>query len=156
MTLQLRPVDLTTAKRFVGTHHRHNLAPMSWKFGVGLESDGQLVGVCMLGRTTGRGLRDLYTAEVTRTCTLGTPNGNSMLYGAIARAAKALGYRTLYTYTLQQESGVSLKAAGWEVDALLDERPSWDTPSRSRIQTDLFGNERRPSGPKVRWIKRLC
>lgn len=78
-----------------------------------------------------------------------------MLYGASARAAKALGYRRAYTYTLAEESGASLRAAGWELDAELPARPTWDTPSRHRVQTDLFGQERRPAGAKRRWKKTL-
>ena len=74
-----------------------------------------------------------------------------MLYGRLCRAAFALGYRHVITYKLQSEPGTSLLAAGFELEAVLDERPSWDTPSRRREQHDLFGNERRPSGPKERW-----
>jgi hypothetical protein len=37
----------------------------------------------------------------------------SMLYGAAWRAARALGYRRLVTYTLASEGGASLRAAGW-------------------------------------------
>jgi hypothetical protein len=157
VALTLRPVSLEEARRFVGIHHRHNLPPVSWKFGVGVEAGGELVGVAVAGRPVARGLDDGKTLEVTRTCTVGTANANSMLYGAIARAAKALGYRSLYTYTLAEEPGSSLRAAGWTADATLPPRDRWGTPSsdRYRSQTDLFGNERRPPGPKVRWVKRL-
>lgn len=53
------------------------------------------------------------TLEVTRTCTDGTRNANSMLYGAIVRAATALGYHKCVTYTQHDESGASLRGAGW-------------------------------------------
>ena len=36
-----------------------------------------------------------------------------MLYAAAARAAKAMGYRKIITYTLDTEPGASLRAAGW-------------------------------------------
>ena len=36
-----------------------------------------------------------------------------MLYAAAARAAKAMGYRKIITYTLDTEPGTSLRAAGW-------------------------------------------
>lgn len=74
---------------------------------------------------------------------------------AITRAAAALGYEWAYTYTLQSESGASLKASGFEIDAELEARPSWDCPARRRTQTDMFGNERRPPEAKIRWKKRL-
>lgn len=58
---------------------------------------------------------DGWTLEVNRTCTDGTKNANSMLYGACRRATFALGYRKLITYTLPEEGGTSLRAAGWEM-----------------------------------------
>lgn len=151
VTVNLRPVTLAEARRFVGEHHRHNLPPRGWLFGVGIEVYGELVGVAVAGRPVARALDDGLTVEITRACTLGHGNANSMLYGALRRAAKALGYRRVYTYTLAEESGCSLRAAGFVMDAELAARPTWDTPSRARDQTDLFGNERRPAGPKVRW-----
>jgi len=48
-----------------------------------------------------------------------------MLYGAAWRAAKALGYRRLITYTQAGESGSSLRAAGWRVVAEREARASW-------------------------------
>jgi hypothetical protein len=36
-----------------------------------------------------------------------------MLYAAAWKAAKAIGYRRLISYTLMTESGSSLKALGW-------------------------------------------
>lgn len=157
-TLRLVPVSLNQAKRFVGDHHRHNLPPVGWKFGVGVADGDRLVGVAMAGRPVARHLDDGVTLEVIRTCTDGTPNANSMLYGAVARAAKALGYHTLYTYTLTEEPGTSLRAAGWHRDAELELEPraAWQYTGQSRVQTDLFGDERRPPGPKVRWVKQVA
>ena len=65
----------------------------------------------------------------------GTKNACSMLYGAAWRAAKALGYRRLITYTLPAEGGASLKASGWN---LVGERGggNWNVKSRPRIDTD--------------------
>lgn len=153
MSLKLRPVGITEARRFVGEVHRHNLPPKSGMFAVGAERDGELVGVAIVGRPVARMLDDGMTAEVSRLATDGSPNACSLLYGACSRAAKALGYRRLITYTLQSESGASLRASGWVADAELGVRPSWDCPSRPRAQVDLFGNERRPSEPKIRWVK---
>jgi hypothetical protein len=153
----LRPVDRETARRFVNEHHRHNEAPTSWKFGVGLERDGELVGVAMAGRPSGRGLDSTYVIEITRVC---VPEGSernscSKLYGAVCRAAKALGYRTAYTYTLAEEDAASVKAAGFVLDADLPGRPGWSTPSRPRYEENLFGERKRPTGPKRRWRREL-
>jgi hypothetical protein len=155
MPMKLVPVTLAEAKEFVRKHHRHNLPPLSWKFGVGLSVDGQLVGVAIAGRPVARGLDTETAIEITRVCTIDAKNGNSRLYGAICRAAAALGYEVAYTYTLQSESGASLKAAGFEVDELLDPRQTWDCPARNRVQTDLFGDPTRPAEAKIRWRKPL-
>jgi hypothetical protein len=56
----------------------------------------------------------------------------SMLYAACWRAAKALGYRRLVTYTQAGETGASLRGAGWHVIAERPPRPGWDRPSRPR------------------------
>lgn len=149
--MKLRPITLTEARRFVGDHHRHNLPPRGWLFGVGVEEGGELVGVGVASRPVARGLQDGRTVEVTRTCTDGTRNANSMLYGALCRAAFALGYERVITYTLAEESGASLRAAGLLVDAELKERPAWVRTDGGRYQDDLFGNARRPPGPKLRW-----
>lgn len=154
--LRLRPVRLAEARRFIGKHHRHNLPPQGWLFGVGIEDvEHVLRGVIVAGRPVSRELAaDGRSVEVTRCCTDGVENGNSMLYGAIWRGAKALGYERAYTYTLTTESGASLRAAGWDVDAVLPPRSGWDN-GRARVEVDLFGNSRTPSHvEKIRWVKR--
>lgn len=84
------------------------------KFSIGCSENGKLVGVVIVGRPVSRHLDNGVTLEVTRLCTDGTKNACSMLYGAAARAAKAMGYKKIITYILESESGVSLKAAGWQ------------------------------------------
>lgn len=116
---------------------------------------GELRGVGLLGRPVARGLQDGYTAEITRVCTDGAEHAPSMIYAALSRAARALGYRRVFTYSLADESGSSLLASGFTWDAELKGRPTWDTPSRRRSETDLFGRETRPQGPKIRWIRVL-
>ena len=101
-------------------------------FSIGVADDTVLVGVAMVGRPVARVWDDGLTLEVNRTTTDGTPNANSMLYGASWRAAKALGFGRLITYTQAGESGVSLRAAGWTVVGELPARSGWDTPSRRR------------------------
>lgn len=154
--LHLRPVTRDEARKFVGVHHRHNLPPKMVLLTVGIEDDdGLLRGVAIVERPKARALDDGWTAEVSRLATDGVANGCSMLYGACVRACKAIGYRRIYTYTLQRESGSSLKASGWTLDADLDARGGWDCPSRPRVNVDLFGNERTPTEAKYRWVQIL-
>jgi hypothetical protein len=154
--MNLVPITLDEAKAFVGRNHRHNKPPVSWKFGVGLEHQGEMIGVAVAGRPVARPLDTRFNIEVTRVCTLDCRNANSRLYGAILRAAADLGYRKAYTYTLASESGASLKAAGWEVDAELAPRQSWNCNARSRVQVDMFGTEQRLAEAKIRWVRTLC
>jgi hypothetical protein len=116
------------------------------KFCIGVaDENGDLVGVAIVGRPVARHLDDHCTLEVTRTCTNGSRNVNSMLYGAAWRAAKALGYERLITYTQAGESGDSLRGAGWHVIAELSSRKGWTTPSRRRSDHGLDGV------PRTRW-----
>lgn len=154
--MQLRPVTLAEARRFVGTHHRHNLPSRGWRFGVGLTTDGpELVGVGIAGNPVAGALNDGVTLELLRVCTDGTPNACSMLYGALCRAGKALGWRRAITYTLPHEGGASLRASGFTVDAECNDLRGWDRPKRRRVEVDLFGNERTPQAEKLRWVRWL-
>ncbi len=153
MTLCLRPITMQDAKSYIARWHRHNIPPVSGLFAAAVEVDGEIVGVATVGRPTARMLQDGWTAEITRAATDLTKNANSKLYGACLRACRALGYRRVFTYTLKEETGASLRAVGFVVDAELPARKTWSCPSRPRTQTDLFGNERRPAGPKLRWVK---
>lgn len=124
--MKLIPITLRAAREFIERHYRHNKPPIGWKFGVGLiGDDGQLVGVGTAGRPVARHFDDGLTIEVNRTCTDGTVNANSMIYGALWRAAKALGYMRGITYTQEGESGASLRAAGWVKVKDLPPRKSW-------------------------------
>jgi hypothetical protein len=151
----LVPVDKTKARQFVTEWHRHNEAPsaMQVSFAVGLEADGELVGVMTAGRPVARMLDDGYTLEVNRTCVRDFHrNANSRLYGSCARAAKALGYRRLVTYTLQDESGVSLKASGWTMVADIGSRTWSDSLTRVRHDVTIWGERKNAANiAKYRW-----
>jgi hypothetical protein len=140
MSLRVVPVSFRAAAAFVEEHHRHHGAPRGMKFAIGLAVDDELVGVAMVGRPVARHYDDGLTLEVNRTCIAGqVPNGNSMLYGAAWRAAKALGYRRLITYTQDGESGASLRAAGWAVVAERAAHKGWSRPSRIRSSQGSAG-----------------
>lgn len=123
--LRLVPVTFRTACGFVFAYHRHNAAPRGHKFSIGLQDGDRLVGVVMCGRPIARAFDDGFTLEVSRTCTDGTYNANSMLYGAAWRAGKAMGYRRCVTYTQADETGASLRAVGWRRVKEIAPRKSW-------------------------------
>lgn len=147
------PITLKQAREFVAAHHRHNKPPVGWKFGLGLQLGEKLIGVATAGRPVARHYDDGTTLEVNRTCTDGTPNANSMLYGAVWRAAKAMGYRRCITYTQADETGASLRAAGWVKVKELEARKSWAESSVAlKDKRDPVGNG---GVPRVLWECRI-
>lgn len=135
MSLRIVPTTLAEANEFVRRFHRHHRPVPGAKFCIAVADDGGVVhGVAIVGRPVARFLDDGWTLEVNRTCTDGERNANSMLYGSAWRAAKALGYLKLITYTLPEEGGVSLTASGWKC---LGERGggTWNRKDRPRVDT---------------------
>ena len=124
MSLSAIPISISDAREFVNNFHRHNKAPQGGLYAVAASDGERMVGVAIVGRPVARPLDDGQTAEVTRVCVLDdAPKGAcSFLYARCWQAARALGWSRLVTYTLQSESGASLRGAGWKVVAELKAR----------------------------------
>ena len=145
--LEICPMTLKEANAFVERYHRHHKPVTGHKFSIGCTEGEKIVGVTIVGRPVSRYLDDGKTLEVNRLCTTGEKNACSFLYGAAARAAKALGYRRIITYTLDTEPGTSLRAAGWTCAGLAGgER--WTGQRRPAV--DLY-----PPQKKLRYEKEL-
>lgn len=132
--LNLQPITFKEACAFITSHHSHHLPPQGWKFGIAVNDGIQVVGVITLGRPISRHFDDGLTLEITRCCTCGYKNSASKLLGAARKAAFALGYKRIISYTLSSESGVSLKASGYRVVGSAG-GGSWSCHSRPRIDT---------------------
>jgi hypothetical protein len=143
MSLVVVPMTLAEAKAFIEQHHRHHRPPVSHLFSIGASDGERVVAVCVVGRPVARMLQDGFTAEVTRLASDGARNACSLLYGAAWRAARAMGYRRLVTYTLPEEGGASLRAAGWRCIGEAG-GGSWSRATRPRV--DLH-----PTQAKLRW-----
>lgn len=143
VTLELVPLTLREANAFVRAHHRHHPPSRGCVCVVGAAIGERVVGVAIVGRPKARLAQNGWTAEVTRVATDGTPHACSKLYAACWRAARALGYRRLITYTLPGEGGASLRAAGFKLIAQT-KGGSWDRVDRPRV--DLH-----PTQGKLRW-----
>ncbi len=142
--LTIVPCSISDALVLIGKWHRHHLPPVGGLFAVAVQDEsGEIRGVALVGRPVARGNQDGFTAEVTRVATDECENACSALYGACWRAAKALGWRKLITYTLVTEPGTSLRASGWRVVGEVKGR-SWSTPSRLRT-------DKHPLFDKLRW-----
>jgi hypothetical protein len=143
VSLTVVPMTLREADAFVAREHRHHKPPQGALFAIGAAEAETVVGVVIVGMPVARMLANGWTVEVTRLATNGSRNACSMLYRAAWRAARAMGYRRLVTYTLPEEGGSSLRAAGF---ALIGEAGggSWSRVDRPRV--DLH-----PTQTKLRW-----
>ncbi len=156
--MYIKPCTITDAKAFIATHHRHNAPPMTGLFATSVvDHRNAVVGVGVCSRPVARALNDGWTCEISRVCTDGTPMACSMIYGSLCRAAKALGYRKVVTYTLKREPGTSLKASNFKQAGETKGR-TWDTPTRRRNLKvmDLFGTVKKyQPEDKYRWERNL-
>jgi len=144
--MNVRPITLKQANAVIALFHRHNRPVVGARWAIGAEVNGAVVGVCIVGRTTARMLHSDTTAEVTRLCTCpdAPKNTCSFLYAAARRIWFAMGGKRLLTYTLQSESGASLRGAGWKIAAEV-EGAQWGRPSRARGEQTVCSQD------KFRW-----
>lgn len=143
--MEIRPIHLKQANDFVKKYHRHNIPTVGGKFALSLYDNENLIGVVICGRPVARAWDDGLTLEIYRNCTDGSKNACSMLYGAACRVARNMGYKRIVTYTLESESGTSLKASGFKCDGVAGGK-YW-TGTRKR---DYYIA---PEEKKIRWVK---
>lgn len=149
MSLRIRPVTHAAAHEFVRLFHRHHKRTTGLIICVGVEDGERLCGVALAGRPVAPALQDGRTLEINRVCTDGTRNACSMLYGAIRRAGRALGYDRIITYTLPEEGGSSLRAAGFRLDKADAGGRSKDWHNRPGRTAEPIGDDL--VGGKWRW-----
>ena len=160
--LEVWPVTLREANRYVQEHHRHSAAVRGCLFAVQIMDGERVCGVAICGRPVAAALQDGRTCEIARVCVDGTRNAASKAYGALCRAAQALGYRRAVTYTLEREPGVSLRAAGFRAVAT-SQGGSWARRDQQRARSGaplleavgLADPRRHDKGAKVRWEREL-
>jgi hypothetical protein len=152
--MKLFPCTLREANAYVLKFHRHHKPVRGMKFALlahrwnpvprSEEIASGICGAAIVGRPVSRRLDDGLTLEVTRVATDGTFNACSFLYGACWRAARALGYIQLVTYTLDTEPGDSLRGAGWRLVGRAG-GGSWSRSERPRVDTH-------PLQGKMKWV----
>lgn len=151
---QLVPVTGKAALRWIAQTHRHLPKLQGALFAVGVEQGGELVGVGTAGNPP-RVWQGTGKFVITRVAVKpGLPGigdhaspACTMILAALCRAGAALGYREAWTYTLPEESGLTLKAAGF-IDKGMTAGGEHDRPSRPRAPAV------RPE-PKRRWMRKL-
>lgn len=155
--MDVKEIRLCEANAFVIQYHRHHDRVVGHKWSFGAYKNGKLCGVVIIGRPVSRYLDDGETVEVTRLCTDGTRNACSFLYAVAAKKAKAEGYKKIITYILESESGASLKAAGWYLEASKAGGKQWvgKRYATKQEQLSLFPKKEPPHEYKQRWSKNL-
>ena len=146
--LTVQPITLRKANEFVTAHHRHNKKTQGHRYSLCALSGGVIVGVAIVGRPIARNLDDGLTAEITRVCVLddAPKNTNSFLYGRCWRVWQQMGGKRMITYTLQSESGSSLRAVNWKIlGEVKPQKGGWDRDSRKREWQEIFEKK------KYRW-----
>lgn len=155
------PMELKEAQAYINKYHRHHQAANRDKFRIAASDGKNILGVVQVGRPVSRMLDDGQTLEVLRLCTNGNRNVCSFLYSRAARIAKEMGYCKIITYILETESGSSLKASGWKMEADKVGGSDWNVPSRPRevtpIQMSFFLEKQKypVNAKKQRWSKIL-
>jgi len=155
--MTLRPCSLKEACAFVAQFHRHHDPPQGHKFSMKALEGEHVVGVAIVGRPVGRHQDDGDTLELTRLCTDGTPNACSFLIGRVKRAARALGYKRLISYTLASEGGAAWRASNMVEDGTTS-GGAWSGTYGSKDVLPGFEKVRKNTHPlqfKVRWSVNL-
>ena len=139
--LKVIPVSLREANEFVENFHRHNKPTQGGKFAIGAIYDNELIGVAVVGRPVSATLDDGLTAEVTRVCVVdhAPKNSCSFLYGRCWRIWQQMGGKRMVTYTLQEESGSSLRGAGWKIVGEVKPHDRWSARGGNRNWQPIYG-----------------
>lgn len=147
MSLRTVPATLKQANEMVAELHRHHKPARGHRFSIGVVDEAGVVhGAVIVGRPVARGCDPYRVAEVTRLVTDGQRNACSLLYGAAARAADAMGFDKIQTYILEGENGASLRAAGWVFEGWTS-GGDWNNGTHKDRRTD------QPQEPKQRWSR---
>lgn len=153
--MRIVPIGLKSANRFVEKWHRHSRATNNdgGKYAIGLEYEGQLVGVAIVGRCNSRMLHlaGEFPAELLRLCTSpAAPKGaGSKLHARARRIWQLMGGSHFHTYTLDKESGASMRGAGLKKPDHQVKPGQWNVPSRPREEREIYEQ------PKSRWDETL-
>lgn len=138
MTYRIVPITGRAARAWIAETHRHLPRLQGALFAVAVARDDAIVGVATAGNPPPE-WQGRPTFIISRCAALpGLPGYGrhaapvcSMLYSALCRAGRALGYREVWTYSLPDEDGRSIRAAGFEYMGET-KGGEWDTPARRR------------------------
>lgn len=142
--LKAMPITIKLANQFIRDHHRHHRPTVRnngrWAIAC-INSEETLVGVAIASSPVSASYMDGSTLEVTRLCVSeNAPKGAcSFLLGRCCAVWRQMGGKRILTYTLQSESGASLRGAGWTLVGTVRPHKRWEAKSKSDgISRDLL------------------
>jgi hypothetical protein len=144
--IRIVPITLKRALRWCDAVHAHLEPPPGALVAVAVQDDTQrIVCVSILEVPSARMLgAQGVIAEISRVASdASTPNASGMATAALVRAAIALGYTRIVTYTMVGERGTTYRATGWRAVAI-SRGGHWDRDARPRDAATQ-------PGAKVRW-----
>ena len=152
--LSIIPLSLKEANEFVTKYHRHNKKCAGHKFSIGAVYKNEIVGVVIVGRPVARKLDNRFTLEINRNCVLDTaPKGTcSFLYSRAIKIWQTMGGKKIITYTLETESGSSLKAVNFNKETTVQtfkKNTGWTTRT-NRIWQEVQATPRIRGGKETK------
>lgn len=154
-----KPITIKEANLFVQEFHRHHRPTTrncgKWAISAINSDTNEIVGVAICANPVSATYMDGYTLEITRLCVksdapLGTP---SFLLRKCSKIWQLMGGKKILTYTLDYESGASLKGAGWEKVSTVNPHNNWKNKSnmdgKTRDTLDIYQFK------KYRWELKL-
>jgi hypothetical protein len=156
--LTTKPITIKAANDFIKGFHRHHRPTIRssgrWALAA-IDSSDEMVGVVIAGNPVSASFMDGYTLELTRLCVKeGAPKGTcSFLLSKCCSIWRTMGGQRVITYTLETESGASLKGAGWKLSGTVKPHKRWTNKSKvdgiERAHLEIY------ELTKHRWEKEL-
>jgi hypothetical protein len=131
-----KPITIKQANEFIKQFHRHHRPTIRnsgrWAIAA-IDGDDKIVGVAIAGNPVSATMMDGYTIEITRLCVQeGAPKGTcSFLLSRCCNIWKIMGGKRVITYTLDSESGSSLRGAGWQLSGIVKPHRRWQNKTKS-------------------------
>jgi len=129
--IYVQPTTIKKANDFVKKNHRHHRPTHNntGRFALSARCaiTSKEVGVVIAGNPVSATYMDGVTLELTRLCTITqAPRGTcSFLLSRAAKIWSLMGGSRIITYTLDSESGASLRGAGWQQTATVKPHKDW-------------------------------
>ncbi|WP_351124937.1 XF1762 family protein [Shewanella sp. T24-MNA-CIBAN-0130] len=153
-----QPITIKTANEFVKNYHRHHrpTARNSGKWALSaVDHNGNVVGVLIAGNPVSATYMDGVTLEITRLCVKPlAPKGTcSFLVAKCRKIWEIMGGQKIITYTLDEESGASMRGAGWKPMGVVKPHNRWTDKTKAdgieRADLEIY------SKVKIRWEHKL-